>query len=94
MERKDYTLEVHRYDRRYKIGSCFVDRYEYSGQTLEWMQEELRTLRTTLYPASKYRLELFETWVTRKNLMTGAEFSVKYNVPFTSTPASETYWSQ
>jgi hypothetical protein len=31
--------------------------------------------------------------VTRKNLMTGAEFEEDVNTPFCCSPASETFWS-
>ena len=93
MERKDYTLEVHKYDRRHKSGSFLVDKYEYRDQTLEWMQEELRELRSGLYPMSKYRLELFETYVKVRNFMTGEDYMERYDQPYTASPRSETYWS-
>jgi len=33
-----------------------------------------------------------EKMVTRKNAMTGKEFQEPINTPYTSSPASETYW--
>ena len=36
---------------------------------------------------------LYETWVTRKNLMGGAEFQERYDTPYFCSPSSESYWS-
>jgi hypothetical protein len=57
------------------------------------MMEEMRDLRQRLYPQPKYRMELHETYVTRRNMMTGAEFQERYDTPYYCSPSSETYWS-
>ena len=46
-----------------------------------------------MYPAPKYRIELHETTVTKKNLMNGKEFTERYDTPYYCSPSSESYWS-
>ena len=46
------------------------------------------------YPDSLgYTIEIFETYVVRKNLLTGKEFSERYDTPYYCSPSSETYFS-
>ena len=93
MELRDYTLTVIKVDRRYREGERRVDTYDYENKDYEWMLEELRELRHRLYPESRYRLELTETWVTRRNLMTGSEYRERFDTPRSCSPSTETYWS-
>lgn len=93
MERTDYTLEVYVMDRRTKAGQRLQGKYDYKDVETKWMQEEMRELQSTLYPQPKYRMELHETWVTRKNLMGGKEFKERYDTPYYCSPSSESYWS-
>jgi hypothetical protein len=36
---------------------------------------------------------VFETYVTKQNLMGGTEFQERYDTPRYCSPSSETYWS-
>jgi hypothetical protein len=38
-------------------------------------------------------VEVFETFVTKQNLMNGREFQERYDTPYYCSPSSETYWS-
>jgi len=38
-------------------------------------------------------VELHETFVTKRNLMGGKEFTERYDTPYYCSPASESYWS-
>jgi hypothetical protein len=38
-------------------------------------------------------IELHETFVTRTNLMGGAEYQERYDTPRFCSPSSEAYWS-
>ena len=38
-------------------------------------------------------VEVFETFVTQKNMMSGREFQERYDTPYFCSPASESYWS-
>jgi hypothetical protein len=46
-----------------------------------------------VYPAPKYRTEVHDTYVTKKNLMNGEEFQERYDTPYYLSVSSETYWS-
>jgi hypothetical protein len=89
----DYTLEIYVADRRCKAGERLFGKYDYRGKSRTWMLEEMRDLRRDLYPAPKYRIECHDTYVERKNFMTGESFTERYDVPYTASAASETYWS-
>lgn len=88
---KDWTLEIYAPDRRCKTGERFLGKYDYTARDEQWMREEVQELKHGLYKGC--RIELRETWVTRKNLMTGTEFQERYDTPWTCSPASELYWS-
>jgi len=52
-----YILEIYVADRRTKNGERLFGKYNYTGVSDKWMQEEMRDLRQHLYPESKYRME-------------------------------------
>ena len=89
----DYTLEVYVKDARKKEGERLKGKYDYVGVDPKWMKEELQELSVGLYPEPKFRLVLQETWVTRTNLMGGAEYKERYDTPRYCSPSSEAYWS-
>ena len=92
-ERTDYTIRVIKFDKRHKTGEVFCKDYDYKDKDEKWMHEEIADLTSKLYPKTKFRLELHETYVTRKNLMTGNEFKERFDTPYFCSPSSETYWS-
>lgn len=85
----DYTVELYRKDRRCKGGEKFVGRIDFENVTLEGI--ERYCMKNYLLP--KYRFSIHETYVTRKNLLTGVEFKERYDTPYFCSPSSETYWS-
>jgi hypothetical protein len=89
----NYTLEIYVRDRRTKKGERLVGKYDYKGVSGTWMQEEIRDLQRRLYPEPKYRMELHDTYVLRRNVITGAEFQERYDTPYHCSPSSEAYWS-
>ena len=89
----DYTLEVYVKDGRTKTGERLLTTVDYTGVSGTYMMEELHSLRRSSYPTAKYRLEFHETYVVRKNMMTGAEYKERYDTPISCSPASETFWS-
>ena len=93
IELKDYTMLIYKMDRRYKSGEALHNKYEYHEKHDQWMKEEVRDLQAGLYPTDKYRIELHETWVTRRNFLTGEEFKERFDTPYYCSPSSETYWS-
>jgi hypothetical protein len=93
MERKDYTIKVFKFDKRCKTGEKFMARYEYCNKTDDEMLAEIMDLTSKLYPASKFRFELHETWVTRVNMMSGKEYKERFDTPHYCSPSNESYWS-
>lgn len=89
----EYTLEIYVQDRRTKKGERLFGKYDYHKVSGTWMQEEMADLRSRLYPEPKYRMELHETFVTRRNFMTGETFEERYDVPYHCSASSETFWS-
>lgn len=85
-----YTVEIYKQDRRSKSGERLVLKQDYATDNLSVLEH---SVRHTWLKSQGYRYEIHETFVVRKNLMTGAEFQERYDVPWTCSPASETYWS-
>ena len=86
---KFYTLEVYRRDRRTRRGERQVLKRDYEVDNMTMFEH---TVRHT-WPASQFRTEIHETYVTRTNLMTGRQYEERYDTPRACSPASETYWS-
>jgi len=84
----EYTLELYKTDRRTKEGRRLVEVKDIAESTrahIESIADSLRKL--------DFIVEVFETYVTKKNLMTGQEFQERYDRPYYCSPSSETYWS-
>lgn len=84
----DYTLEVYKADRRTKEGRRFIEKVditEVSTDRIQLMAERRRS--------QGYQVEVYETYVTRKNLMSGTEYQERYDQPYYCSPSSEAYWS-
>jgi hypothetical protein len=84
----EYTLEIYKSDKRTKEGRRLIAKQEFAPVTKDYIEivaEQKRKLGLTV--------EVFETWVTKKNMMSGKEFKEKYDTPYYCSPASESYWS-
>lgn len=84
----EYTLELYKTDRRTKEGRRLVEVKDVAESTrahIESIADSLRKL--------DFIVEVFETYVTKKNSMTGQEFQERYDTPYYCSPSSETYWS-
>jgi len=85
-----YTVELYKKDRRIKSGERLDRKVDHSTADPAAIAE----VYAARYPESKgYRFEIHETYVTRKNMMNGAEFRERYDTPYYCSPSSETYWS-
>lgn len=93
----EYTIEIYRADKRIKrderygknkAGLRFVDVMDYAPSTKDFIEGVAKDFREAGFVA-----EVFETYVTKKNMMTGTEFNERYNTPYYCSPSSETYWS-
>ena len=86
----EYTVEVFKLDRRKKAGERLEHKVEYKDVDYT----TLYAGAAILWPATRgYRVEIHETYVTRKNLLDGTEFRERYDTPSYCSPSSESYWS-
>lgn len=84
----DYTIEVFKVDRRTKEGRRFVEQIDFAKVTPDYIKVVTDGLRE-----NGFEVEVFETFVTRKNFMTGVEFQERYDTPRSCSPSSEAFWS-
>ena len=86
----EYTVEVFKQDARKKAGERLFAKVD-----LESADRMVLEFRCALdYPESKgFRYTIHETYVTRRNLMDGKEFTERYDTPVYCSPSSESYWS-
>ncbi len=84
------TVEVYKQDRRTKSGERLYHKADYDTADLSTLEH---TVKHTWRRSQGFRYEIHETYVLRKNMMTGAEFRERYDTPYYCSPASESYWS-
>ena len=92
-----YTVELYKADRRIKkderygrnrVGLRFVEVQDFAPSTRDYIDTVAADMRDR-----GYVVEVFETFVTRKNLVGGKEFQERYDTPYYCSPSSESYWS-
>jgi hypothetical protein len=85
-----YTVEIYKKDARTKSGERLVSKTDYEVTEQSMLEH---TVKHTYRASQGYRYEIHETYVTKTNLMGGAEFTERYDTPHFCSPASESYWS-
>ena len=92
-----YTVELYKADQRIKrderygrnrVGMRFVEVRDFEPVTKDYMASVVDNFRE-----GGFIVRVFETYVTRKNLMSGKEYQERYDTPNFCSPSSETYWS-
>lgn len=63
---KDWTVEIHRLDRRYKEGMVLWSKTDFTDMTLDAVERA-----NPRRPG--FIVKIFETYVTRRNAMTGQD---------------------
>jgi len=84
----EYTLEIYKTDKRTKEGRRLYAKQDFAPSTKDYIEvvaEQKRKLGFIVY--------VYETYVTRKNLMSGREYQERYDTPYFCSPSSESYWS-
>lgn len=93
----EYTFEIYKKDNRIKRderygrnkkGLRFVEVKDFAPVTrdyIETLADDFRKEGLVVY--------VYETFVTRKNMMSGREYQERYDTPYYCSPSSETYWS-
>ena len=84
----DYTVEIYRSDKRCKRGEKLVSKEDWPNIAKESLEKGVKESI-----AENERYEIHETYVTRRNMMSGKEFQERYDTPHCCSPSSETYWS-
>ena len=83
-----YTVEVRKQDKRVKGGLRFKGKFDVEAATkMDAHREAIATL------GLDYVYSVYETMVTKRNLITGVEYQERYDTPHYCSPSSETYWS-
>ena len=85
---KEYTLEIYKTDRRTKEGRRLVAKQDFAPSTEAYINAVVEGKRKL-----GFIVEIFETYVTRKNMMGGREYQERYDTPRFCSPSSESYWS-
>jgi len=85
-----YTVEIYKKDARTKAGERLYAKTDYDTDNLSMLEH---TVKHTWRASQGFRYEIHETYVTRRNMMGGAEYQERYDTPWHCSPSSETYWS-
>jgi len=85
-----YTVEIYKKDARKKSGERLVSKTDYDVTEASMLEH---TVKHTYRASQGFRYEIHETYVTRRNMMGGAEYQERYDTPWHCSPSSETYWS-
>ena len=92
-----FTVEVYKADRRIKKdarygkdkkGLRFVEVIDFAPSTRDYISTVAKR-----YQEDGYFAQVFETYVVKKNLLSGQEFAERYDTPYFCSPSSESYWS-
>jgi hypothetical protein len=84
----EYTLEIYKADKRTKEGRRLCAKQDFAPSTKDYINTVADAKRKL-----GFTVEVFETFVTKQNLMGGKEFQERYDTPYFCSPASESYWS-
>ena len=85
-----YTVEIYKKDKRVKTGERLVSKNDYDTTDKSMLEH---TVKHTYRASQGFRYEIHETYVTRVNMMGGAEYQERYDTPRYCSPSSEAYWS-
>lgn len=92
-----YSVEIFKADKRIKkderygrnkAGLRFVEVKDFAPLTrshVEALAEDFRKEGVVVH--------VYETFITRKNMMSGKEYQERYDTPYFCSLSSETYWS-
>jgi hypothetical protein len=85
---KEYTLEIYKSDKRTKEGRRLYAKQDFDPVTEAYINAVAESKRKL-----GFIVEVYETFVTKTNLMGGKEFQERYDTPYYCSPSSESYWS-
>ena len=85
---KEYTLEIYKADKRMKEGRRLICKTDFAESTVDYIETVAEAKRKL-----GFIVEVYETYVTRTNMMGGKEYQERYDTPRYCSPSSEAYWS-
>jgi hypothetical protein len=85
-----YTVEIYKRDARTKVGERLVSKTDYEVTEKSMLEH---TVKHTYRASQGFRYEIHETYVKRTNMMSGKEYTERYDTPRYCSPSSEAYWS-
>lgn len=85
---KEYTLEIYKSDKRTKEGRRLYAKQDFEPVTKDYINAVADAKR-----GLGFIVEVYETFVTKTNLIGGKEFQERYDTPYYCSPSSESYWS-
>jgi hypothetical protein len=88
-----FTLEIYKQDKRTKEGQRLIGKYDYDRKDRASMEREVKELYPTYNAKDGYKFNIVETFVTKRNALSGKEFQERYDTPYYCSPSSESYWS-
>ena len=92
-----YTIITYKKDKRIKkedrfsrnkVGLRFISVRDFAPSTKDYIDTVASATRK-----SGNVVEVFETYVTRKNIRSGYEYQERYDTPSFCSPSSESFWS-
>ena len=84
----EYTLELYKSDKRVKGGKRLVTKEDFAPVTRAYIKAVIES-KTKL----GFIVEAHETFVTKRNMMTGKTYQERYDTPYFCSPSSESFWS-
>ena len=84
----EYTLELYKADLRTKEGRRLVAKEDFAPSTRAYIKAVIES-KTKL----GFIVEARETWVTKRNMMSGKTYQERYDTPHSCSPSNETFWS-
>jgi hypothetical protein len=92
-----YTVELYKADKRIKrddrygrnrAGLRFMEVVDFAPSTQDYISTVAADMRQR-----GFIVEVFETFVTQKNMLSGKEYQERYDTPSFCSPSSESFWS-
>ena len=84
----EYTLEIYKSDRRVNGGYRLIEKKDFAPVTKDFIDTVAEK-----FMQDGYMVKVFETYVTKTNLIGGKQFQERYDTPYYCSPSSESYWS-
>ena len=92
-----FTVELYKTDKRIKkderygrnkAGLRFVEVVDFAPSTRDY----INTVEADMQKRG-FVVNVFETFVTKTNMMSGKEYQERYDTPSFCSPSSESFWS-